>query len=250
MNLVASLVCHNEKQRYIEQSIPALAEFCDDIRVLDDRSDDGTCEWLCEQDSVSLSINDGPPMFEHEGQARNLLLDWTLEAQPTHVLAIDADEFISDPQALRGAAESTTTPIFTLEMTEVWQATKEMLWVRYDGGWRSSKVPVLYRPPERRDGSWKILNRPLACGREPVAIRRRLGEAQHLPVKLLHFGWANERQRQARYDRYVEADGGKYHTSRHLLSIMWPPTKVMLRPLPWPDALISRRTAILDRVNA
>jgi len=51
---------------------------------------------------------------------------------------------------------------------------------------------------------------------------------------ILHLGWANQAARAARHQRYVEADGGRFHRSSHLDSILWPDNMVTLRGRPWP----------------
>jgi glycosyltransferase involved in cell wall biosynthesis len=50
VKLIASLIVRNELKRYLEPCVAHLLEFCDEIRVLDDRSDDGTREWLAKQE--------------------------------------------------------------------------------------------------------------------------------------------------------------------------------------------------------
>jgi glycosyltransferase involved in cell wall biosynthesis len=233
VKLVASLIVHDELDRYLPLCVESLLEFCDEIRVIDDRSSDGTAEFLAScGDRVRVRELEGPGMFEHEGRARNQLLTWTMQARPTHILAIDADEFVADGQAVRDEIRNTREPVFTLCMEEVWQAQPGCYLVRCDGGWCPHPVPVIYRP--QRESGFRIADKALACGREPLSVRRRARRALHIDVALLHFGWANERERVARHQRYAVADGGRFHASRHLDSILWPADKVRLeeRDLP------------------
>ena len=239
MRLVASMITRNELGRYLRPSIAHLREFCDEIRVLDDASDDGTCEWLCEQRGVALAVNEGPSMFEHEGRARQKLLEWTLAAAPDYVLAIDADEFVTDGAALRRSAEAGGEAL-TLVMREVWKAG-ESLWTREDGGWRAHPVPILWRVPPGNPKRLRILDRALACGREPEAVRAAARRGMRPSgADVLHFGWAREEEREARYRRYAEADGGRFHASAHLNSILWPEERVKLEARPWPEGLRER----------
>ncbi len=63
-----------------------------------------------------------------------------------------------------------------------------------------------------------------------------------IDLAVLHFGWANTAARQARYDRYQQIDGGRFHARAHLESILAPsPT---LRGVTWPEALAPHRAAI------
>jgi glycosyltransferase involved in cell wall biosynthesis len=250
VKLIASLIVRNELKRYLEPCVAHLLEFCDEIRVLDDRSDDGTREWLAKQDRVMVQHSVALPMFVDEGKARNWLLRWTFEGNPTHVLAIDADEFASDGAAIRATCEDDEgRGVWSLTMEEVWKADEQRLWTREDGLWKGRRVPVLWRAPRRLDSSWRIEDKELACGREPLAVRKLSSRAIHTGVSILHFGWTNEAARAARYQRYVEADNGKFHARRHLDSIMWPDRKVRLARRLWPQALEPWRAAILERAN-
>lgn len=248
MNLVASLICRNEMDRLLPLAVESLLEFCDEIRVLDDGSTDGTYEWLLGQDRVSVLTNTGPTFFEHEGRARNELLKWTFEANPTHVLAIDADEFVSDGQELRRSL-TRQGMVWTLQMEEVWKADGH-LWIRSDGGWRPHPVPILYALPSQRPASrnkrlqWQVLDRQLSCGREPLAVRHLAGRAIPTHVSILHFGWLDTSKRQERYDRYVTHDGGNFHNLRHLNSIMWEDRQIKLFSKPWPADLTPLRDAL------
>ncbi len=86
--------------------------------------------------------------------------------------------------------------------------------------------------------NWRILDRALACGREPMWVRGV--RAQPTGTSVFHFGWANPATRQERYDRYAQADGGKFHASRHLDSILWNDRRVRLTWKKWPVGLRER----------
>jgi len=251
MKLVASLIVHNELGRYLKPCIMALESFCDEIRVLDDGSTDGSAEWLRTRESVQFSGTFGQEFFLDEGRARNNLLDWTLEAEPTHVLAIDADEFITDGRAMRSALEhNPAQPVWTLKMEEVWKADTENLWIRNDGGWHAHEIPCLWRVPEQMGTEYRIQDRALACGREPVAVRNQYRRSIKTGESILHFGWTNEAARNDRYQRYVTHDGGEFHANQHIQSIMYPDNRVRLQGRPWPPSLIELQGDLLERVSA
>ncbi len=250
MNLVASMMARNEMGRFLPQCVESLLTFCDEVRVLDDGSTDGTLEWLEAHDQVAVTANTGEAMFEHEGKARNLLLDWTLRGRPSHVLAIDADEFVGDGAALREACSDRRSTVWSLNIEEVWKADASAMWVRQDGGWRPHAIPVLYQAPRHGGGLWRIQDRQLACGREPLAVRRIARLATPTGVSLLHMGWTNVADRAARYARYVEADGGKFHASQHLRSIMWGDRQVRLARREWPAGLERWKYDLTVRVAA
>lgn len=253
VKLVASMIARNELGRYLEPCLRSLLEFCDEIRILDDASDEPGWPHALNGlgDRVVMRRLDQPTFFEHEGRARNALLDWTLEGRPTHVLAVDCDELVTNGAAVRAACETDQgAGSWSLVMEEVWKADARSLYTREDGGWRKHPVGVLWRVPPGRvaqSGAWRVADRKLACGREPLAVRR----LRPLPISasILHMGWANVSERRARYQRYVEHDGGSFHARQHLDSIMWPDRKVRLRRRPWPEGLdveaILARTAFV-----
>jgi glycosyltransferase involved in cell wall biosynthesis len=236
MKLVASLLVHNEIDRYLALCVEALLEYVDEIRAVDDASTDGSFELLAGAGGrVNVAQLSSPQFFQHEGKTRQALLEWTMKADPTHVLAIDADEFVAEPDRLLDAIRRhPAAPAFTLCMEEVWQADEAGYRVRCDGGWCPHEVPSCYTVPDvtRRGASWAIQDRALACGREPMAIREtsRSRGRVYTDTALLHFGWTRVAEREARHERYAIADGGKFHASQHLDSILWPPERVLLEP--------------------
>ena len=248
MKLVASLIVRNELDRYLPACLDSLLGFCDDVAIVDDGSEDETLSFLAALGSrVHVLEQPETTFFRHEGQARNALLEFTLALEPSHVLAIDADEFVSDPDAVRASCFG-RQQVFSLAMQEVWQANLAELRIREDGGWRSHPVPCLYAVPParwRRRGEWRIANRALACGREPTAVRRLHGKAKATGSDLLHFGWTDPANRAARHERYRIADGGRYHQNAHLQSILWPDDRVTLRSRPWPPSLEGYREALI-----
>ncbi len=246
MNLVASLVVRNELQRYLLPCVQHLTEFCDDVRVYDDGSTDGTQEVLAGLDRVSYRQQEQTTFFTHEGETRARALNFAREANPTHMLAIDADEFISDGAAFRKVVEGSEQNVLTLHMEEVWKADPAALYTREDGGWKQHGVPIVWRVTRQMRGPWQMPNRALACGRTPTNVVRNR-RTQATGVSILHFGWANLADRQARYERYIEADGGRFHASQHLKSIMFPDNRVILKQREWPAALDPYRSAIARR---
>jgi glycosyltransferase involved in cell wall biosynthesis len=248
VNLVASVIARNEAGRYLAPCLRSLLAFCDEVRFLDDGSDDGTAD-LAESLGATVKRSPASVFFRHEGRARNDLLAWTLEARPSHVLAVDADEFVTSGAQVRAACEADQgLGSWALTMEEVWKADARHLYTREDGGWAQHPVGVLWRvPPKNRRlrGPWEISPRALACGREPVAVRRL--RPIRLRASVLHFGWTNEADRQRRYDRYVEHDGGKFHASAHLQSIMWPDRKIRVKRRNWPEGLNSEEILGLTR---
>jgi glycosyltransferase involved in cell wall biosynthesis len=235
MKLVASMITRNEMGRYLPLAVAHLVTYVDEIRVLDDGSTDGSYEWLQRVDKVEVLRNPGPTFFEYESKARQALLEWTMKGQPTHVLSIDADEFVGSPDVVRRVLQ-TNFPVYTLSMEEVWACSEHELCLRVDGLWGPRKCPIVWKAPQRLEGvDWVIPDRKLACGREPLAVRRQ--KAQVSRSSVYHFGWTRRSERQARAERYFEHDQGKFHADRHLQSILNPDDKVVMASAEWPAGL-------------
>lgn len=250
-------IARNEAGRFLRWTIPALFDFCDEVRVVCDASTDGTHKILTDHGCV-VKRNDRPLFFDHEGRARQQLLDWTMEGNPTHILAIDCDELVADGQQLREKMQGTSkSGVWSLDMQEVWKADEQSLSIRQDGGWKAHPVGIAFAVQDMMQNRqlrrhWVIPDRALACGRVPVAVaqaanRNRQGEPS--ATEILHLGWSCEKDRDERYQRYVKHDGGKFHASTHLQSIMYEDDRVELTKRDWPVALSGMKAGLLDRIN-
>jgi len=256
MNLVASVICHNEADRYLRPCLDHLLEFCDEIRVLDDGSTDDFREigWY-DDERVQIMRNSESVFFQHEGRARQQLLEWTMEASPTHMVVVDCDEFVGDGELLRlMMQEEGTTGVWKLTMTEVWQAGEDWLAVRQDGDWKPRPAGIAFEvPPDHWQNRqtrrhWRMNDRALACGRTPIYTTMVGNRTVSEPITpILHFGWACEADRAARYARYVEHDGGVHHNPKHLNSIMWGDDQVKTSLMDWPEGLDKK--TLLARAN-
>lgn len=237
MKLLAYMVVHNELDRYLIPCLESLLGYCDEVAVWDDGSTDGTAQALeaASHDFGRLRFHreEENVFFDHEGQLRQRALDWALESNPTHVLAIDADELIVEGQKLR--EQLGTGRAFSLCMREVWKAKSDSLEIRQDGGWCEHPVPILWK----NVGRMPLHNRKLASGRAPAAVSTL--RPRFTDVAVYHFGWACQADREQRYQRYAQHDGGRYHRNSHIQSIMWPDMDITTTfesvrvPRPWVD---------------
>jgi hypothetical protein len=252
VKLIAAIPVRNELARYLEPCVAHLLEFCDEIRILDDSSDDGFQEvlrgaWGGRGRRVIAKRRDrsGPEAFNTHAAARNELLQFALDGWPDVILAIDADEFVGDgPLARRLIEDDPHSASWQLEMVEVWDACDDRVCAREDGGWASHPVAMLWRPRMARRRSYRISDQGHATGRTPAGVN-----GGPLVGECLHFGWAREAEREARYARYSEGDRGRFHASAHIESIAWPASRIRLQARAWPDGLEPWREELLARAK-
>lgn len=252
MKLVASMVCRNELGRYLIEATESLLEWCDEVVVLDDYSDDGSHEYLALQTMdkpLRLYRNDWgePGFFDNEGATRQVLLEMTLRSDPTHIVAIDCDEFVADGARVRATIEANPSwGVFSLCMSEVWRANPGSLDVRIDGGWAPHRVPCIWKV----EPGLRMKDGP-ASGRVPpeINLRHLRRESAPIDVDLLHFGWTNERERVERHARYAGRDGFG-HAGGHIASILASDSRVRTITTPWPAWSDATKDEILGRVRA
>lgn len=254
MKLVASMIVRNELDRYLLPCLEHLLSYVDEVRIVDDGSTDNWTRVVYDPafgwpaDRIYVHRLPRSEFYEHEGKARQTLLQWTLDSSPTHVLAIDADEFVDDPEALLSAIDE-GWPVLRLCMMEVWGCDADGLRFRIDGGWKPHDAPLVYEVGAGARETWRIPDKQLASGRIPNEVLKQ--RARSSGVGIYHFGWACQSDRAARHARYVEHDSGQFHAGSHLDSIMWADGDPRLRLCrdPWPKGLEAVRGRIVERSN-
>lgn len=242
MKLVVAMPVRNELDRYLERAIGHALTYADEVCVLDDGSTDGGYEWLRDDVAgVRLRRFDGPAWDERDGDeslTRQALLDLAHEAEPTHILALDADELVPRGRELRQLI--ITHPqqqVWTLRLVEVWE--REPCKIRVDGLWRPRWAPICWQAQDCDDEDWQIEKKRCACPRHPPAVRtlNQMGAGRKAKgVDVLHLGWMDPATREARAARYDRVDGGDYHNADHLASIL-DRDRLRLRPLENPVRL-------------
>lgn len=258
MKVTAGLIIRNEAARYLGMAVENLLGFVDEIAVVDDGSSDGWLEelspgWGGEAHRIRVLRLDDPgrdirPDFHRHAVARNRLLQFTLETNPTWVVASDADELFTDGQAIRRLCETTHADVVGVNIAEVWEACDDVLCTREDGGWRTHPIGCVWRADKFRSQALALADKGHATGRVPDAVHRVPADASG--EALLHFGWTNQPERAVRFRRYDEGDDGKFHARAHIDSIMWTGKQVNLQARPWPQGWPpSLRDRVRERAN-
>lgn len=250
VKISAGLILRNEADRYLRFALENLAEFVDDIAVVDDGSTDGWEDLIPAGAPVRIlrldqGGRDQEPDFYRHAIARNRLLDFTLDGLPQWVIASDADELWTDGIAIRRACETARADVLTVDIIEVWEACEDCLCTREDGGWRSHPIGAVWRVAPFRQQILSLTDKDTATGRVPDAIHR--GRSAPTGEEILHFGWANQAERAERFKRYPAGSG---HANQHVESIMWTDARVKLAARAWPEGWSDELAgSVLERAN-
>lgn len=231
--VIGHMVVRNEANRYLRASVTYLRNLCDQIFVYDDRSDDGTYEWLREQKVPVLQRPvDASSFAENEGLFRGRAWhELELLTRPTAndwVLCVDADEFlVVEPRTDLGA----TRDLLTDNIQRAIQAAHRALTfpVREVFGFAADHTPLV-----RVDGYWGMISacRLVRCVTTGEFAARRMGGGSipdgwsdaYLAERLaiMHLGYARLSDRRAKHARYDVDTGG--HNPAHVASILTSPT--------------------------
>lgn len=208
-----------EAGRYLRQVIDRSKAWVDLLAVALDVSAGPAEEEIIRESGAAFTRLDNA-WAEHEGRCRQEAWDWmTLIARPQetdHILLFDADEVVFDPATVRAVHRLHPGKKIGFTFYEMWGPRH----YRIDGHWKPYDAHVMI--PFIPGGTFR--DRPIASGREPQ-YSHTVVPTSGVPVSpMLHFGYAREEDRRAKYDRYMSLDAGRYHSLSHLKSIVTPPS--------------------------
>jgi hypothetical protein len=235
--VIAHMVIRNELDRYLTASIPWLRRIVgESLHVHDDRSDDGSYEYLVQEGIAVTQRGPGEPSFlEHEGRFRQAAwraMEHTFS--PTDqdwILCLDADELLlcsqpRDESELKTVldmevrqAVSENMGAIQLHVAEFFGFVDGVPQMRTDGLWGQIEGIRLVR--WRSNGH--LLDREESSGSVPNAWTAPARRADDLTIG--HFGYARAADVASKYERYKACRG---HARDHIESIRTEPTLV-----PW-----------------
>lgn len=222
MTLFAVLPVKNEADRFLREVLTHVLGITDRVFVYDDRSDDETPEVAAGLGAhVWIRPPDVPGFVEHEGQFRQWGWEsFEHEMKPTPgdwVLSLDADEKLYGTEFLNQLLEQRTYDVVGVSFLHMWNETQ----YRVDKAWAPN---VSFRLFRYQPGG-KFKDRKLASGAEPTYVRQLIDAGKlmkHSPLVMQHLGYSRDVDKKMKYERYMELDGGEYHSLAHLKSILDP----------------------------
>jgi hypothetical protein len=207
------------ESKNIADVISSVLPLCQNILVFDDHSNDETSE-ICRSFGERVQIFTSPFQGLDEARDKNFLLNKVIEVGPEWVLWIDGDEVLerSGPQRMIDAADkSNGVAAFSLQIAYVWNDSQH---IRVDGIYGRFARPSFFRlkgqavsrlqfPATKRGGNFH-------CGNIPHGLTGRVRE---LDVRLKHYGYMTQEQRQSKYCWYTTIDPGNESEDqyRHLI---------------------------------
>lgn len=224
MRIHGLTVSGNEKHRYLEACLTHNSKLLDTVFVFDDRSSDGSKRLAEKWATVVVRDHATPTMLERESTFRQAAWDsWESAMNPAMgdwVLTFDTDEFWYGP-SLKSLIGDYTGGV--VRRPEMWSYLNPLH--RVDGQW--SKITNVRFFPYIPGGKYKI--RDLAGGSAPSYTEV---PQKNLEGHLLHYGYADPKDRKERYSRYIGRPG---HSKQHIRSIKSNNPKVEVYTEEWGD---------------
>ena len=229
MKVIGSLVIKNEADRYLRACLEHMRPCLDELFVWDDQSTDDSVEIAREYtDHVYVRPEDQPSFLDHEGYFRfNAWKQLESSLNPTErdwILSFDADEFLVNvlgetprkglTMATDYAAGNGCVGVI-LRFPEVFDIQDGIPQIRVDGLWDTIRGPRLFA--YRKAASWS--NKPMGCGSEPTYVARGRLSRTDFGLVMLHYGYANPEEHQAKYERYSSLNQHG-HNNAHVESII------------------------------
>ncbi len=233
MKLAVGMLVKNEADRYLAEVIRNICLYADELVILNDNSTDNTMDIIHSECSIPLQtylVKKGD--FGHEIILRKELYNLVVNCRTDWLMIVDADEICS---ASFGSLRSDFETLMNSNTVDVWGFRFYDFWsktcYRDDEKWNAHKyyTLMLTRNIQGFTPIWNEVNHH--CGRLPMNIWSRTTSGTD-KIKIKHYGWATEADRQKKYTRYLQYDpNGKYGDLQKYHSILDPNPHVV----PWND---------------
>lgn len=217
--LTLSMIVKDEADRYLERVLRSAREYINAAVIIDDGSTDDTVS-LCHEllsDIPHKIVENSESSFHTEWRLRRQQWSETISTNPDWILFLDADEIFEEAfrDGVKDLIGDRTNSVYLFRLYDFWDEAH----YREDHLWQAHKT---YRPfmlRYDRDTVYRFTNADQHCGRMPANIF----DLPHAlsDYRLRHYGWAEEKDRIAKYKRYMELDPrGEHGSLPQYLSIL------------------------------
>ena len=196
------------EERWIEQSIKSVYDFCDEIVIFDDNSTDNT-KKICTQFDKVVEIHSKTDSSFDESRDRNLLLNMAIKRKPDLLLSLDGDEIFL-PNSGKIIEEEidilhVEEHVFEFQLFTLWDNFNQ---IRIDGAFSSFWQKRMFRLKDQ-PSDLKINDSPYPgnfhCGSIPnntVGIDNSVKSN----AKIFHCASFDESLRKKKHEWYVSRD--------------------------------------------
>jgi len=215
--IIAQMIGRNESSRFLVDVLERLSTQVDKIIFTDDCSDDDTPEIASKYAEVFRTPEQ---LFNvHEGKLRAFA--WSnltkFASVGDWVVAIDCDEklFHTEGLVIRDVLDLSPFDVVNVRFYHMWNEQQ----YRVDKLWAPTNSSRIFRYME----GGAFLNRELACGSEPTYVRGWISKRNFWidsNLVMQHLGYIRDEDKQSKYERYSNIDGGKFHNLNHINSIV------------------------------
>lgn len=202
--ITLSMIVKNESGRYLKQVLESAKNYIDYAVIIDDASDDDSVEVIKEAlKGIPLHlVQNDHSLFSNEVNLRKLQFEETIKTNPDWILFLDADEMFEPAfkDNIKQLISDSTVDVYYFRLYDFWNETQ----YRDDIFWSAHHYyrPYLMRYNPNFKYEWK--EQAQHCGRLPVNIS--LLPYRTSEMRLKHYGWAKEKDRIEKYERYKKLD--------------------------------------------
>jgi len=215
--IIAQMIGRNESGRFLENVLKRLSSQVDKIVFTDDCSDDNTMEIAAKYAEVFRSPE---PLFKvHEGKLRSFA--WSNLEHFAHlgdwIVAIDCDEMLHHTHnlSIRNVLAQSPNDVVNVRFYHMWNDSQ----YRVDKLWAPNNSSRIFRFA----ANGGFADKQLACGSEPTYVVDWIRQRNwwlNSGFMMQHLGYISDLDKQDKYSRYSEIDGGKFHNINHINSIL------------------------------
>lgn len=217
--LTLSMVIKNEADHYLRAVLEEHKHYIDEAVIIDDGSTDDSVEICYETlNDIPIHLIQNPISKFSNADLRKQQWEETIKTNPDWILNLDADEMFEKQFAneVGHLINQQDIDVWCFRLYDFWDESH----YREDPFWRAHLYsrPFLLRYQSHLHYEWKETP-PLHCSRFPDNILELPKEVSSLRLK--HFGWADQKKRLAKYQRYSTLDPeGRYGWKEQYESIL------------------------------
>lgn len=217
--LTLSMVVKDEGDRYLREVLQHAKGYIDNAVIIDDGSTDNTVD-ICNEVLKGIPtkiIKNQKSKFKNEIDLRKQQWLETIKINPDWILFLDADEIFEEKcnYRIRDLMKDMDCDGYGFRLFDFWDKNH----YRDDKLWCAHHVYKIFMIRYQKNFEYRFTETAQHCGRMPINVNNLSCKTSSLRIK--HFGWAREKDRKNKYNRYMSLDkNGIYGSLEQYKSIM------------------------------